>query len=66
MSNPAANKELRELQIGRAALIVRFKRACRIRSKSPDKVSLSELSLLRNHIDETEAKIIEFQQYYLR
>jgi hypothetical protein len=66
MYTPAVNKELRELHIGRAALIVRFKRTCRMRAKSPEKMPLSELSLLRNLIDEADAKIDEFQQYYLR
>ncbi|TQI77270.1 hypothetical protein FHU10_5331 [Serratia fonticola] len=58
-------KDLRELQIRRAARITEFKRACRIRAKAPETMPLSKLSSLRNLIDEAEEQIAEFQQEYL-
>lgn len=58
-------KDLRELQICLAARTVEFKRACRIRAKHPDKISLNKLSSLRNLIDEAEERLAEFQQEFL-
>ncbi|WP_337049843.1 hypothetical protein [Serratia fonticola] len=59
-------KDLRELHIRRAARVIQFKRACRVRAKTPDKMSLSTLTSLRNLIDEADERIAEFQQDYLR
>ncbi len=59
-------KDLRELHIRRVARVIQFKRACRLRARAPDKMSLSTLSSLRNLIDEAEEQIAEFQQDYLR
>ncbi|AXF78987.1 hypothetical protein LU604_26150 (plasmid) [Erwinia tracheiphila] len=58
-------KDLRKLHIRLAARVIQFKRACRIRARTPDKMPLSTLSSLRNLIDETEEQIAEFQQDYL-
>lgn len=65
MSLTVTGKDLRELQICRAARVYDFKRACRIRAKHPNTMSLSTLSTLRNLIDEVEKQIAEFQQNYL-
>ncbi|ALX97398.1 MULTISPECIES: hypothetical protein [Serratia] len=59
-------KDLRELHIRRAARVIQFKRACRIRAKTPDKMPLSTLTSLRNLIHEADERIAEFQQDYLR
>ncbi|MBP1000308.1 MULTISPECIES: hypothetical protein [Serratia] len=59
-------KDLRELHIRRAARVIQFKRACRIRAKTPDKMPLSTLTSLRNLIDEADERIAAFQQDYLR
>lgn len=59
-------KDLRELHIRRAARVIQFKRACRIRAKTPDKMPLSALTSLRNLIDEADERIAAFQQDYLR
>lgn len=59
-------KDLRELHIRRAARVIQFKRACRIRAKTPDKMPLSTLTSLRNLIDEADERIATFQQDYLR
>ncbi len=58
-------KDLRELQICRAARIIEFKRACRIRAKTPENMSLSTLSSLRSLIDDIEDQLAEFQQEYI-
>jgi len=59
-------KDLRELHIRRAARVIQFKRACRVRAKTPDKMPLSTLTSLRNLIDEADERIAAFQQDYLR
>ncbi|QXN65091.1 hypothetical protein [Serratia fonticola] len=59
-------KDLRELHVRRAARVIQFKRACRIRAKTPDKMPLSTLTSLRNLIDEADERIAAFQQDYLR
>lgn len=59
-------KDLRELHIRRAARVIQFKRACRIRAKTPEKMPLSTLTSLRNLIDEADERIAAFQQDYLR
>lgn len=58
------DRDLRELLIRRAALVIQLKCACQLRAKKPNKISLNTLYLLRNLIDEAEEKILEFQQNY--
>lgn len=66
MSITVTEKDLRELYIQRAARVVQFKRACRLRVKKPEKITLNELSALRYLIVEAEDNISTFEKEHLR
>lgn len=65
MSLTVTDRDLRELNIRRAAAVVAFKRACRIRAKAPEKMPLSSLTALRTEIDNAEEDIQAFRQDHL-
>lgn len=65
MSLTVTDRDLRELHIRRAAAVVAFKRACRVRAKTPDKMPFSNLTALRTEIDDAEEDIQTFQQDHL-
>lgn len=65
MSLTVTDRDLRELHIRRAAAVVAFNRACRVRVKAPDKMPFSNLTALRTEIDDAEEDIQTFQQDHL-
>jgi hypothetical protein len=65
MSLTVTDRDLRELHIRRAAAVVAFKRACRVRAKAPDKMPFSNLTALRTEIDDAKEDIQTFQQDHL-
>lgn len=65
MTLTITDRDLRELQIRRAAAIAAFKRACRIRARTPEKMAFSDLTALRTQIDEAEEDIQAFRQDHL-
>ncbi|CNI31325.1 MULTISPECIES: hypothetical protein [Yersinia] len=66
MSITITEKDLRELYIQRAARVIQFKRACRLRAKNPEKITLNDLSALRYLIVEAEDNIVTFEKEHLR
>ncbi|MCP2234069.1 MULTISPECIES: hypothetical protein [Erwinia] len=58
-------KDLRELQICRAARIIEFRRACRLRARAPEAITLDKLTTLRSLIDDAEEEIAEFTQNFM-
>lgn len=65
MTLTVTDRDLRELHIRRAAAVVAFKRACRVRAKAPEKMPLSHLTALRFEIDDAEEDIRAFRQDHL-
>ncbi|HDO7154521.1 TPA: hypothetical protein P3R71_003746 [Klebsiella pneumoniae] len=65
MNLTITDRDLRELHIRRAAAVVAFKRACRVRARTPDKMPLSNLTALRTEIDNAEEDIQVFRQDHL-
>lgn len=58
-------KDLRELQICRAARIIEFRRAYRLRARAPEAITLDKLTALRSLIDDAEEEIAEFTQNFM-
>lgn len=65
MSLTLTDRDLRELLIRHAAAVVKFKRACLIHAKAPEKMAFSDLTTLRTLIDDAEEEIQAFKQNYL-